>query len=504
MATMDDLAPELLLIILHSVDRPRDLHALISTHSKCYYVFDANRKRVLTSVLKKAIPEGALRDALFACYAPPPTPYYPISPPEILSYPFENDIVDPQLRLHSHVRMSRYFTGDEPSFPTDIPDPHRLAGLSSLVDRFTDDYRHHVARILGKRVGPGDGGNWGPPVHFAPLSPDERTRIQRAFYRYEFYCRLFKCYDDPRYPVLREGSSLFCAWEQNNLFVRRMDPWAVEEMSCIHNYLLSLAGDCVRDLEDRVVAALFLAPGGNIQLGHSATGPRKRRRVRFDLASFLTKKTKARKIKDTMVPFDLRPNGNLGLFARPETTTTREKLPAFTSKLTSYGLAYMRRLIDANTITRCAIMRSEEPFGCDFLPEAVAVGPIRRPSLGSDMPPHWTNDDARRALESYSGFLPAACYMGFHRRAEMANGITRYGLVRDRGYPFWGAKRFSEPAIAGAFRAAAQLVPGDVEARPREKKSVLDRVEDVRLPLSEKWRIVEEFRFCNMTDDGGG
>lgn len=52
---LDDLAPELLAIILRAVDSPRNLYRLISASPSCFRVFALLPKPVLSSVIKNAV-----------------------------------------------------------------------------------------------------------------------------------------------------------------------------------------------------------------------------------------------------------------------------------------------------------------------------------------------------------------------------------------------------------------------------------------------------------------
>lgn len=61
----------------------------------------------------------------------------------------------------------------------------------------------------------------------APPSQAELTRIQRAFYRFEIYCNLFR---DPE-------RTLFSVAEQRDVFFSCFSPWENEQLACIHDYL---------------------------------------------------------------------------------------------------------------------------------------------------------------------------------------------------------------------------------------------------------------------------
>ena len=60
-----------------------------------------------------------------------------------------------------------------------------------------------------------------------PPSHDEIHRIQRALYRFELYCNLFR---DPK-------RTLFNIKEQIPLFFFKFSPWEIEQLGIIHDYL---------------------------------------------------------------------------------------------------------------------------------------------------------------------------------------------------------------------------------------------------------------------------
>ena len=68
------------------------------------------------------------------------------------------------------------------------------------------------------------------PVYQVEASPREIRRFERAFYRFELYCNLFRrrkgC-----------GEERFSAQEQRSYFFARYPPWENEQLACVHDYL---------------------------------------------------------------------------------------------------------------------------------------------------------------------------------------------------------------------------------------------------------------------------
>jgi hypothetical protein len=64
----------------------------------------------------------------------------------------------------------------------------------------------------------------------APPSQAEIARIERAFYRYEIYCNVFRDYKHPLYSLEEQKEKVFS----------NFSPWENEQLACIHDYLFRL------------------------------------------------------------------------------------------------------------------------------------------------------------------------------------------------------------------------------------------------------------------------
>ncbi|MBE3048347.1 hypothetical protein IMZ48_38750 [Candidatus Bathyarchaeota archaeon] len=243
MATINHLPPELLVHIQGAVDSPRDLHSLISASPDCLRTFRLNRIRILESVLRNAIPEGTLRDSLAFCYLPSPLPA-PLT--DSMSHQEQVSVsiaaVEPFLQ--------RYFSDEAFDVPTDITSLTFLFKLHALVSRFADEYFIHAAQQLKSTKSSG-----ALVDDFPPPSRTELTRLQRAFFRFELYCRVF-----PPQPDFSRADPIGSE-SQFRLFVGRLSPWEVEEMSCAHNFLTFLISEVIDDLQEQVVLAVLNYPG---------------------------------------------------------------------------------------------------------------------------------------------------------------------------------------------------------------------------------------------------
>lgn len=62
-----------------------------------------------------------------------------------------------------------------------------------------------------------------------PITPQEKARFQRALYRFEIYCNLFR--------QANRVESIFYP-DQKTLFFSNFAPWEIEQLGCVHDYLV--------------------------------------------------------------------------------------------------------------------------------------------------------------------------------------------------------------------------------------------------------------------------
>ncbi|KAI1074297.1 hypothetical protein F5B20DRAFT_596494 [Whalleya microplaca] len=198
---MDSLPTELLCLVLQELKDFQDLSSVIKASPSCFRAFAGSRRIILSSIFKNMILPGALHHALALVHIP--------SPPDGEKFPYFRDL---DCFLH------RYFQEGSLEFPTELSmvtciSFSRLAGqISRSVDAYFDD----AMESLGIA-------NQSSPQGCMPLSSIERTRLQRAFLRFELYCRV--------YP---EDFSTRCSSHAPGLtqwskFVKRMEPWEPSE-----------------------------------------------------------------------------------------------------------------------------------------------------------------------------------------------------------------------------------------------------------------------------------
>lgn len=486
MGPLDALAPELLVLIQQALDSPRDLYALIAASPVCLHIFDSHRASILASVLINSVEPVALHHALAVSHAPTsltdgtsmrPRLPVPKVPPPLQSF------------------LDEYFCNSL-EIPTDIPRLTSLCRLQRLVSRFSNDYFLHTTRLL--QIPPA---NETGPAYSAPLSLTERARLERAFFRYELYSRLF-----PLGPGM-SIKSVFSGGTQFGLFLERLEPWEVEEISCVHNYFTSLVRELIVALEDRVVRAVLMSPGLETPDGAQPSFPDA---VTHGSPSNNSKPPDRCNHQSTpgadnsavincgdrldrnqeLVPFaDLELHG-LTLFE----TVRRRDVPRFISNMASFGLEHMARLLDGDDDQKKVMIRKHAPFGRDFLPEALKHTPL----LDSEHPPpaHAEGDvldnDPRHPNLGYVLFSRKGLTL-YHEIYNHSRDLV-YNPLRERGYVFWDSARVKIPAVQQCLKEAKDVSRDTVLSKSwLRRESVEERLSGVRIPRSQMRSVIREF-----------
>ncbi|TVY73585.1 hypothetical protein LSUE1_G006855 [Lachnellula suecica] len=125
--------------------------------------------------------------------------------------------------------MSRHFDARiTPSRNWTLSDALSVTKIQSHISYFAEDFflKSSSMQSFGS--------------HVLPLSENERLRIDRAFYRFEIYCNLFRDFKNP----------LFALSEQRVVFFSRFSPWENEQLACVHEYLLRVVSPVYNDLAE--------------------------------------------------------------------------------------------------------------------------------------------------------------------------------------------------------------------------------------------------------------
>lgn len=522
-ASIHHLPAELLHMILLAIDSTLALHGFISSYPRAFGVFKEDRSRILKAVLQNVIFAENLRDLLFVDALQNPR----LEPLILLAGVMGAGHLPSLISRHGRelkraIRpwIQRYFMGETPDYPDHMEGIIRLLRILTVVTRFAELYARNAAHLI---VGPEDTEITATPRHFPigfpPLTRDEERRFQRAFLRYELYARLFRL--DPATPNGPTGQphcrmSIFTAQEQHRLFIRRLDPWSVEELSCVHNLCFSLVRGWMVEVEDQVVHAVRTAPGAykisDGGLGYHLQQPFHEGEPSasdeafddvvmpegLDMARYKYMSTNPQSSEEMTggSSMDVNPSRSSASSESLFNVNGGVSRTHHHSKLTSLGLPVLRRFHDATPDARREMMRSEGVHGRDFLPEALDFAPDH---LGMILPGAIDSTSPTRtkgALPYWPliwGTWPFA--ERAYRRIYDYDGGLAYNPSRERAYIFWDEDRLEDPAVARSLREAADVSVDEVRERSSLGPTVEERVFDIRLPMRERERIRQKFAF---------
>ncbi|KAM0471214.1 hypothetical protein ACHAPX_009394 [Trichoderma viride] len=463
---LEDLVPELLARILQVLDHPRDLLSLTRASPHCFRVYAEAPAIILSPILKNAILPDALHHAL-ACEHLPSTAAQTV--PEAF--------------------LRDYFQYEPLAFPTDKTTLTALCGLCLRTSHFVDDYSTRAMRALNLKPDAGQ-------ATASALSLTERARFQRAFFRYELYCRVFPVDHHAR------SGSLVPDDEQFTQFIARMAPWEAEDMACVHHYFTVLVGGFIDDLEDQFVEAVLTAPGVRhpILTDFLTPEPAKRRKIRSTTASGLKHDSFVPSSEPTQEDMDdgQSPTDNadvvsvsnldlygLYLFCKDG----RFQSPKYVSYIASLGSTFMYRLALADKHQRRRMIQENTPVRRDFLPEALEHAPGTGPK--TTMPD---------GIDDNHLSHPNLGYYRFKRSEELVyfrilHSSIESCALRERAYVFWDADRILCPVVSDQLQRATHMDSESVELRFDRStgKSAEERLKGVRIPSAQMDRIIEEF-----------
>ncbi|CAM1505141.1 Fc.00g107780.m01.CDS01 [Cosmosporella sp. VM-42] len=448
---IESLAPELIIQILQATECPHDLWSTVSAIPKCLHIFNTSPGHTLGHILRRVIEPEAFPHALAIL--------------DVRHSPKGDENDEGDLAAIGNVDdfAKDYFQSVSHQPPLELMSMKQLMALRRLyifVSTFTDDYFTRAMDAFGF-LGPRDLQMPQPRPedlqilpYLMPLTRLERARLQRAFFRYEIYSRLFPV--DPEC----HGGSLLPAESQFNRFLSRMRPWEVEELSCVHHYMTIVIGDCMDRLEDQVVKAVRDA---EIAIRHD--------HPRSDL-----------------VRFDSFALPDMALFS----VSGRIRSPNSVSYLASLGLSFSYKLIKSDESGRKDMIRANTPSWRDFLPEALEHAPANAPRT---VTPAWStneydDDDVSEANDGYWYFKrsPQDVFLKIH-----AHGVLNKAL-RERGYVFWDKPRIRGQLVHDGLRAARDMDEEEVNRSNRYSGlSVEERLKGMLIPRGQMERINAEF-----------
>ena len=468
MVTFNNLPPELLIHLQRSVDSPRDLHSLLSASPACLQAFLPRRIQILTSVLKNAIPPGALRHAL-AAIQPKPETFLDRVPGE--EHRAAVTAIAPFLL--------RYFSDEPLQVPEDVAGITTVLRLHALVSRFSNEYFLHAGRRLGALTPQTPLDALGRPVsaEFPPMSLTERTRLMRAFYHYEIICRLFPPKDayEIRYANYENDDGpreVRCLGReaQFELFVRWLQPWEVEEMSCVHNYLICLTRETIEDFK----AAPF--PFGPVMNKASPYAPGAPERYIRGIATW------GRQADGTPAPLRRNPwrlcpdppvPAGRTLVTMPADNEERTNAMVFT------GLRALENLFLGDDFQRQKAYVYAEGCLQEYFPDSIEVvfHDLDEGSRPVD-PGHSlftkeaVQDDLYHANLGYHIF--GKPILGKYREIYDEHNVVMYDPLREMGYAFWDSGRIGIESITQSLEKASAISEDEVLCMRRMLRVLVD------------------------------
>ena len=200
---MKQLPHDLKICLMKNIDEFSSLWSLIRTSTSMNEAFKVSKKSILSSVIRRALNPELLCDALALHHAA-------------------------SLASREFYRVKGFLERWTP--PCEYPSPDSLvfnsiARKQALVEWFLRDLCGSMVRRYPYDRPPGATHQY--------LGPSEITRVHRAFYRFDLYAILFA---DQIYFHVDYDDQLDMD-ETREVYLDRMPPWEIEELTCIHAHL---------------------------------------------------------------------------------------------------------------------------------------------------------------------------------------------------------------------------------------------------------------------------
>lgn len=466
------IPPELLSCILQMMDTPDDLISIIIVFRLFREAFYSAPAFYLGVVLRRAIEPAATQHAL-ACLH------------------ITTKAMDREARL---AVLDRYFTrSNDFQFPADMESLTALSRLYNRVEYFIDDYASRAMRTAA-------GKQWTLNDWDRTLAPAERARFQRAFFQHEMYCCVFPAqrevarrdrelvtpssyvyylpfegldpvatvvdylYEVPPDQRPDGGLSFRTGIESQYIhFLSKLHAWELEEMSCVHHYLGTLAKESFTRLESQFVKAATSASA---------------------VAS-----TSAR--DEDLVGFDNLSTTDLRNFAR---NNTKWILIASPTALVYKGLSFIHQLAVSDDDQRRDMLTRFDWASWVFPSSCLPPGPLVRIggsqifSFGSTL--FGQSRDQAAASPEAGQNDPSCASAGFRRFVCAGERDRDFQLLQERAFVFWMDRKVLELELslrrpAERLSHLSYLIANHVYAE--------ERLAGVRVTREQMKRLQEDF-----------
>ncbi|KAI9840613.1 MAG: hypothetical protein M1837_001509 [Sclerophora amabilis] len=225
-ASLVTLPPELRQAILCAVPDSSSLRALALSCSSYYHAFREMKSHIISKILSDGVPLELLPTALLVHE----------------SSSLKSWCKDPVLDFLPRLRNGRApATANVSSAVITFSDALSISGLYDHVRFFTADFASLAlsAHPIGAVPDPAP----------EPLSSQEQRRIERAFYRFELYCNLFRN-RRPNRGGNHSRDHRFTTVEQQDYFFSLFPAWENEQLACIHDYLFQRLSKPFNDMAE--------------------------------------------------------------------------------------------------------------------------------------------------------------------------------------------------------------------------------------------------------------
>lgn len=296
------------------------------------------------------------------------------------------------------------------------------------------------------------------------LSDTEVLRLYRAFLRFEMCCKLCR-------PALaRHDLAVYTYEQQYAYFIRRFEPWEIEEIAAVHQYLSEVVTTVLEGIDKEFEAQVHHLADTERTIGSDLGRP-------VDRPSMLY--YRATMSDPALYLFT-------DFFMYHTTTATRMMACA--------GLRHLYDLDRSEKDAQLELIRRNHSVA--FSRGVTNVFRVPRPRFARLIVPESESDDAGTVAPED----PTRPNMGYTKyRPDIDNDYLRVydqsSPHRALGFAFWDAERIRGPLLREALEEAGRMCPQFVMRRYGTKRghSAQTKLELSILPLGSMNRIAEKF-----------
>lgn len=234
------LPAELLVWVMTQLDTPRDLWSFVLSSKRHHQVFRQSQKTILPPVVRTAMLENNIQDAIVACSVLEALPRANTRPSASSTMGGSLPEIYGQAQLSS-AELSMTLQ--------DFDFVLRLCRLWWVTDNFIYRFEHAAMKFAVQNF------HWVQKEGRRPITTLERSRLQRAFFRFETYRRLASISNKDAPPDL----DVLEVWGDGHgrghaaCFLDQFPPWDREALLAIQEYLVAFAKQLIRNTMEYTV-----------------------------------------------------------------------------------------------------------------------------------------------------------------------------------------------------------------------------------------------------------